>query len=349
MTINATLLNLTTGDNIGAVILADKGEVRRVAAKASNINNGVIAINYTKSGRPGCDTEVYSNGHKVTLVKGNNKVGRDVYTLTFPAGCGCPKDCGCYTSGDCYGMNGCFVFENVKACHLENWLAFNASIKNFETALDYLIKAYKARAVRLLVAGDAEPGFPAMACRLAAKNPAVVFQEFTKKYDLWNEQIETNIRFTGKLLPDNYTLMYSVWPGYEMRNPYNMPVAVFVPLGDTAPIRATACGGCCSDCVKAGTGCIGAKPGEIIALYEHSTAAARNLESDCSKHVNVVYRDGIVYAFMTEERYNGENDFFWNFEHFTIGRDYETALCNLASKTGYTLDATRAAVDHLEG
>ena len=332
---NATIIIISTNEVIN-VTVADKHDARQIARRMSGVNAAAVAINYTKSGRPGCNTEIYSNGHKVTLVKGNNKVGRDVYTLTFPAGCGCPKDCGCYTSGDCYGMNGCFVFDNVKACHLENWLAFNASIKNFESALDYLIKAYKARAVRLLVAGDADPGFPAMACRLAAKNTNVVFQEFTKKYDLWNDQLETNLRFTGKLLPDNYTLMYSVWPGYEMKNPYNMPLAVFVPIGETAPVNATACGGCCSDCVKAGAGCIGAKCGDIIALYEHSTKAAKNLNNTCDTGVTVVFKGGRVYAY-TE-----------NNKQCKGGRDYETALCNLASVTGYTLDAIRAAVDTVE-
>lgn len=102
---------------------------------------------------------------------------------------------------------------------------------------------------------------------------------------------------------------------------------------DAATPTATACGGNCSDCVNGLAGCIAAKAGDIVALYEHSTINAAKLETVPGGHVYGRYDGGTWYGGI----YTADG----NDDYETTGRTLETLICNIASVGGYTADAIR--------
>ena len=105
-----------------------------------------------------------------------------------------------------------------------------------------------------------------MMCRIAVKLPRTQFLAFTKKYNLVNTFVEA-----GGKIPSNLHIFFSSWPGYNMNNPYNLPVA-YVAFKDgccEAPADAHECFGRCEDCAYAGKNCWVLGPGQSIVLKEH--------------------------------------------------------------------------------
>jgi hypothetical protein len=98
----------------------------------------------------------------------------------------------------------------------------------------------------------------------AKKYPATEILAFTKQYDIVNRYIDA----MGPL-PDNLKILFSEWPGMDMNNKYNLPVAHVIFKGETPADDWKICGGNCSECACRGVGCWTLNNGDHIAFYEH--------------------------------------------------------------------------------
>ena len=105
-----------------------------------------------------------------------------------------------------------------------------------------------------------------MMCRVTNKLPGTQFLAFTKKYDLVNAYLEAS-----GTIPNNLHILFSEWPGYNMNNPYNLPVA-YVSFKSgicDAPASAKQCSGKCERCAYMGENCWTLGRGEAVVLKEH--------------------------------------------------------------------------------
>jgi hypothetical protein len=127
--------------------------------------------------------------------------------------------------------------------------------------------AYGSFYFRWHVSGDiVDERYFDMMCRIATRLPRTQFLAFTKKYDLVNTFVKA-----GGTIPRNLHILFSSWPGYNVNNPYNLPVA-YVAFKDgycEAPADAYECSGHCEDCAYAGKNCWVMGRGQSIVLKEH--------------------------------------------------------------------------------
>lgn len=127
--------------------------------------------------------------------------------------------------------------------------------------------AYGSFYFRWHVSGDiVSQDYLAMMCRVARKLPHTHFLAFTKQYEIVNQYLENK-----KRIPRNLHILFSEWPGYNMNNPYNLPVA-YVSFKNgicDAPSDAKECGGHCEECAYAGKNCWVLKKGQSVVLREH--------------------------------------------------------------------------------
>lgn len=89
---------------------------------------------------------------------------------------------------------------------------------------------------------------------------------FTKKYDIVNDYISS-----GKTLPQNLHIVFSVWRGYEQSNPHSFPEAHvrYKDGSTTARADAKECGGNCVNCARTDDGCWKLAHGEQVVFNEH--------------------------------------------------------------------------------
>lgn len=102
---------------------------------------------------------------------------------------------------------------------------------------------------------------------IARRNPHCQILCFTKKYELVNEALES-----GRIMIyDNLHLIFSAWPGLEMKNPYGFPEAHVRFRDGTTTARPDAkdCGGNCSACAVTDSGCWTLGRREQIVFNEH--------------------------------------------------------------------------------
>lgn len=129
-----------------------------------------------------------------------------------------------------------------------------------------------SRFFRFHVAGDCpNMDYIREVFRAAVDFPKCDILIFTKRFNDFNSVIHEH----GGKVPENLHIMYSGGPGIEFNNPYNIPVAMFIPAGKETPEEYAACGGCCYDCGCRGCGCWNLNPGQILALNEHGNGHKR--------------------------------------------------------------------------
>ena len=99
---------------------------------------------------------------------------------------------------------------------------------------------------------------------IAETLPRTEFLAFTKRYEIVNDFIKN-----GGAIPANLHIIFSVWDGVEMPNPYNLPTAAVVRPGCDPADGWKICGGNCFECACRGVGCWELKKGETIAFKLH--------------------------------------------------------------------------------
>ena len=119
-------------------------------------------------------------------------------------------------------MKGTQAMATVVAAYLRNLTIYNRDPKDFWDQVRFKIKHNPLPLFRFFDAGDI-PSYEFFCgmVELAKDFPDIKFMSFTKKYDIVNEWLKAN----GNL-PDNLNIIFSAWHiGWEVNNPYGMPVA----------------------------------------------------------------------------------------------------------------------------
>lgn len=181
--------------------------------------------------------------------KGNSKLGR-IYNINLPAIVTCAPDAPCKKV--CYANKGNYCFKSVKSCYAENLQTFLDNPLQAEN--DILMQLPHVESdlftlyTRIHSSGDfVNMEYLHMIISICNKRPYMKFLAFTKKYDLINEYL---INY-GEL-PENLTIVYSHWQGYNMDNKwFNMPIAMVKEYSDVdIQDDAIACTGHCETCYK---------------------------------------------------------------------------------------------------
>ena len=190
---------------------------------------------------------------KLSVSNANSKMG-NVKSISMPRVITCAPDVPCAKT--CYV--GHFAYEN----NLNLWLTDPDSFEQQAIAA-----AYGSFYFRWHVSGDIiSQDYLAMMCRVARKLPHTHFLAFTKQYGIVNGYLDAK-----KKIPKNLHILFSEWPGYNMDNTYNLPVA-YVSFKNgicDAPADANECGGHCEDCAYTGKNCWVLKKGQSVVLREH--------------------------------------------------------------------------------
>lgn len=198
---------------------------------------------------------------KLSVSNANSKMG-NVKSISMPRVITCAPDVPCAKT--CYV--GHFDWRRTVQDAYENnlnlWLTDPNSFEQQAIAA-----AYGSFYFRWHVSGDIiSQDYLAMMCRVARKLPHTHFLAFTKQYEIVNQYLENK-----KRIPRNLHILFSEWPGYNMNNPYNLPVA-YVSFKNgicDAPSDAKECGGHCEECAYAGKNCWVLKKGQSVVLREH--------------------------------------------------------------------------------
>ena len=197
---------------------------------------------------------------RVHISDGNSKMGR-IPSVSLPPIVTCANQCEC--AKKCYAVKLCRLYKNVKQSYAENLKAY---ISDPEFYFDELNRALRFTSFfRMHVSGDIpDPDYFERLCKTARKNPNCKILLFTKKYFIINEYLQD-----GKRIPKNLIVIFSGWPGRNMDNPHNMPIANVVLKGDKPEKDWKKCTGDCSECAYNKTGCWNLKKGETLYFDEH--------------------------------------------------------------------------------
>ena len=198
--------------------------------------------------------ETLTNQH-VSISFGNRKIGHCLNVSLAPIAT-CGKNCH-VCLGICYDLKACLFRTNVMLARARNTvLAMEDRDRFFVEIDDMMRRRRKNRVFRWHVGGDI-PDYDYF-CRMVenAKNhPDFIIWTYTKQYGLVNRYIKEHGGNITSAIPDNMSIMYSVWNGLECDNPYGFATFECVLDGHEWPEGVHRCNGACKDCIVGKTGC----------------------------------------------------------------------------------------------
>ena len=189
----------------------------------------------------------------VKISKGNSKLGK-IPNVSFPPVKACGNCDGCKT--DCYAVKFYRLYPSVRKAWSHNWNLYRKDPERYFREISEHIQATQRRFFRWHVAGDIvdQPYLEEMS-RIAKDNPSTTFLVFTKMYDL---------DFTS--VPDNLSIVLSVWPGMPFTNASNLPLAFMQDGTETRIENAIECPGGCEHCGM----CFNLREiGKNVVFYKH--------------------------------------------------------------------------------
>jgi hypothetical protein len=194
--------------------------------------------------------------------KGNSKLGR-IYNINLPAITSCASDAPCKKS--CYANKGTFKYKNVRECYQRNLATFLNTPSQAE--LDILLQLPHVDSnlvtlyCRIHTSGDFyNLDYLKMIVNICNKRPYIKFMAFTKKYELINNFIDN-----GGVVPDNLTIIFSHWEGYNMPNKHLFPCAYVKEFTNVNLDSSFECAGLCEICYK----CWMLKSNESVYFHKH--------------------------------------------------------------------------------
>ena len=219
----------------------------------------------------------------LNVSEGNSKTGEKCINFNMSIEYTCNHSCECYKNATCYACSGCYLFANNQAKYTENYKFYCDSDNSvFTAALQLAIDTTGYKFFRYFTCGDIpDKNFIGCMVTLAKNNPDVKFWSYTKKYGLVNSWIDEN-----GMLPENMVIVFSHWMNddgsfFPMNNKYNIPTSEFIPFGQEEKAKTVTHICPCSDpsvnvtCLTCDHACYTLKPGESMALLEHSTKATK--------------------------------------------------------------------------
>lgn len=201
----------------------------------------------------------------VHISRGVSKLGESIPSVSLPPGQTCRTGAPCKKL--CYARKGRFAFTHNKDLLQRNLDVWNQDPEGYER--DIAIAAFTSRFFRYHSAGDVpDAAYIDMMVRVAQSCPHTSFLCFTKKYELFNQYIESH----GDL-PSNLSIVFSAWGTLIPDNPYRLPVAYirFKKQENHIPENARPCSGYCGDCVQTGKSCWDLKRGtdDCVVFDQH--------------------------------------------------------------------------------
>jgi hypothetical protein len=171
------------------------------------------------------------------ISKENSKIGKIAnISLTPGKSCGnvpCMKEC--------YAMKAFRMYPSVRNAWDGNLTLWQTSPEKFLFELEAFLRKYKGNLFRWHVAGDIPSAdYFTMMVYIAAEFPRIKFLAFTKNYSVVNH-------YSGKI-PENLKIILSAWPGYDMPNTKNLPVAFYQDGTVETPENVKDCSGKCDEC-----------------------------------------------------------------------------------------------------
>ena len=208
---------------------------------------------------------------RVHISRKTRKMGKTPSFSTSPI-VGCSRNCS-VCKGTCYALKSYRLYPSVKTAWDENlWLSkTNGGRAEIERSIIAFCKG-KRRTVpffRWFVSGDIlSTAFIITMCRIANECRETTFLAFTKSYHIVNEFCE---KYGKNTIPKNLVIVFSEWKPLKLDNPYDFPVAVFVPRGESVPERGIVCpaglkkGWTCEKCRR----CWFMTSNDKVAFLEH--------------------------------------------------------------------------------
>lgn len=200
----------------------------------------------------------------VKISPGNSKMGA-IPSVSLPAGSTCPKNAPCFEK--CYARRLEQFRKSVHASYVSNLEVLKSDPGTYWREVEAAVMMN--RFFRFHVAGDIpDMDYLEHMVGVARRNPHCEILCFTKKYSLVNAY-EADM---GKMpVPPNLHLIFSVWRGLPVQNPWKFPEAhvIYKDGTTTALPNAVPCGGNCTECAKTSGGCWSLKRGEQLAIHEH--------------------------------------------------------------------------------
>lgn len=182
----------------------------------------------------------------VSISKGNIKMGA-IQSVSLPAELTC-RECEC--NKKCYAKRMERLRPNVKAAYQNNLDILVNDPATYWREVEAAVMA--SRFFRFHVSGDIpDSEYLAHMVDIAEGNSHCEILCFTKKYEIVNDFLEK------EGIPSNLHLIFSVWTGLEVKNPYRLPEAHvrYKDGSTTAAETAIPCHGNCTDCAIVDGGC----------------------------------------------------------------------------------------------
>lgn len=193
----------------------------------------------------------------VSISFGNSKMGA-VPSVSLPPIVTCAPGCAC--AKKCYAAKLCRLRPNVRDAYARNLDMWESDPDRYFRAVGGVVAL--SRYFRFHVSGDIpNADYFRRMIDLAKLNPHCELLAFTKRYDIVNAAADQ--------IPENLHMIFSEWPGMDMDNPHNLPVAHVVFRREQPLPEWKQCGGNCQTCAAAGVGCWTLTRGEHICFNEH--------------------------------------------------------------------------------
>ena len=198
----------------------------------------------------------------VKISPGNSKLGM-IPSVSLPPYVTCPKNAPCFKP--CYAGRIVKRRKVVKDSYDRNYNILLNKPDEFWRQVEASIMLNTF--FRFHVSGDiVDYKYFKRMVQIAERQSHCQILCFTKKYEIVNKYLKT-----GKKLPSNLHIIFSVWEGFNMSNPFNLPEA-HVRYRDghtTANKKAYECSGNCTECSLVGCGCWTLKDGEQVVFNQH--------------------------------------------------------------------------------
>ena len=199
---------------------------------------------------------------RVSISKGNMKMGA-IPSVSLPSIQTC-RICGC--AQKCYAHKLERLRPSVRNAYANNLQVLLEEPDTYWREVEAAIML--SRFFRFHVSGDI-PSFDYFERMVNAANRNQHCQVlcFTKQFDYVNEYLSSH----QDGLPSNLHVLFSGWPGLEMKNPFSLPEAhvLFRDGTTTAREDAIPCNGNCTECAVTDGGCWSLGAGQQIVFQEH--------------------------------------------------------------------------------
>lgn len=179
---------------------------------------------------------------KTSISDGNIKLG-SIPNVSLPPIKSCVKSVPC--AKHCYALKAFKLWPSVRTSWGRNYeLALHNRIQYFAD-IDKYLTYHKPAFFRWHSSGDIlDANYFNNMVILSRVFPDTKFLVFTKNYKVINDFI-----VEGGKIPKNLNVIFSGWPGWEINNPHNFPIA-YVQNGNEnrIPIGTKKCPGSCENC-----------------------------------------------------------------------------------------------------